>query len=69
MHDVPMYEIWWSKGFGTHTGPRFRKLEDALRYVHDHAGEASYAIRHPEGHWCKVDRTNRIASRMPVAAV
>jgi len=61
MRYLSMYEVWWSKGTGTHTGPKFQKLEDALRYIHDHSGEASFAIRNPEGAWCKFDRTRRIA--------
>jgi len=61
MTDFQTYEVWWSKGRGTHTGPRFGKLEDALRYVHHHAGEASFAIRNPQGRWYKWDRTRRIA--------
>ncbi len=55
MHHLPMYEIWWSRGQGSHTGPRFKKLEDALHYVHEHRGRASFAIKHPGG-WYRYDR-------------
>ena len=43
------YEVWWSKGQGSQRGPTFAHLEQALKYVSDHAGEASYAIRQPDG--------------------
>ena len=46
-----LYEIWWSRGHGTHTGPRFRTLEDALKYVHDNRGRASFSIRKPDDVW------------------
>jgi hypothetical protein len=46
-----LYEVWFSRGNGFSTGPRFRFLDDARRYVADHLPEASYAIRDPEGHW------------------
>jgi len=46
-----MYEVWWSRGRGAHCGPRFRLLSDALRYVAQHADEASFAIRRPDGTW------------------
>ena len=46
-----LYQVWWSRGHGTHRGPRFRLLQDALRYLVDHSGDASYALRCPDGHW------------------
>lgn len=49
--EQPMYEVWWSCGRGTQCGPRFRLLDDALRYVAEHAAEASFAIRRPDGTW------------------
>ncbi len=48
---MPLYEIYWSRGHGTHCGPRFRTLEDALKYVHDHQGRASFSIRKPDDVW------------------
>lgn len=56
-----MYEIWWSQGNGTQKGPKFRRLSDAQRYVFEHAGQASFAIRGPVGYWVKWDDTGRIA--------
>jgi hypothetical protein len=53
MSKTPMYEVWFSKGEGTEAGPRFHRLEDALRYVEEHAGEATFAIRGPVGFWCQ----------------
>lgn len=40
-----MYEVWWSMGNGTHSGPRFSNLNDAIRYVSEHWGEATFAIK------------------------
>jgi len=48
-----MYEVWASTGHGTHVEARFRLLADAVRHVRDHAGEASFAIRQPDGTWYK----------------
>lgn len=46
-----LYEVWWSRGTGFQAGPRFRVLNDAVRYVAGHIDEASHAIRNPEGKW------------------
>jgi hypothetical protein len=46
-----LYEVWISRGTGTTVGPRFRRLDDARRYVRDHHGEASFAIRTPDDRW------------------
>ena len=46
-----MYEVWWSRGEGTQKGPRFRILEDAIRYVSARSDRASFAIRNPDGTW------------------
>jgi len=46
-----LYEVWFSRGTGTISGPKFRSLEDARRYALGHRNEASYAIRNPEGKW------------------
>jgi hypothetical protein len=51
-----MYEIWSSAGNGTEAGPRFRFLEDALRYISAHANQASFAIRMPNGCWYRPGR-------------
>jgi hypothetical protein len=48
---TPLFEVWSSSGFGLIPGPRFRRLEDARRYVAAHKTEASFAIRSPEGTW------------------
>jgi len=44
-------EVWYSSGAGLKTGPRFRLLVDARRYVESRRGETSFAIRTPEGRW------------------
>lgn len=49
--DAGLYEIWFSRGTGIQPGPKFKLLQDARRYVADHAREASHAIRGPDGHW------------------
>lgn len=46
-----LYEVWFSTGEGTHKGPRFKRIEDARRYVFSHLQEASFAIRNPAGEW------------------
>jgi len=46
-----LYEVWFSSGRGIHVGPRFKLLQDALRYVETHASEASHAVRGPDGSW------------------
>jgi len=55
MH-AKLYEVWFSTGTGTHIGPRFKLLEDAIRFVNAHTGDASYAIRAPGGEWALVER-------------
>lgn len=51
-----LYEVWFSSGHGIHLGPRFRFIEDAVRYVYNHLQEASFAIRNPAGEWELVKR-------------
>jgi hypothetical protein len=60
MKQNEMYEVWWSRGSGTYKGPRFRRLEDALRYVDEHAAEASFAVRGPVGYWHRQGGSGRI---------
>lgn len=50
-NNPPMFEVWWSQGDGTHRGPRFRRLDDAIRYVEARGDDASYAIKGPVGFW------------------
>lgn len=57
-----LYEVWFSTGSGTHIGPRFRLLEDAIRFVKAHTGEASYAIRSPGGEWGVIERRRALDS-------
>lgn len=45
------YEIWWTTGGGTQRGPRFRLLQDALHWIEQRSGIASFAIRTPDGSW------------------
>ncbi|MCA9678288.1 MAG: hypothetical protein H6709_09370 [Kofleriaceae bacterium] len=59
-----LYEVWFSVGEGFHRGPAFRLLADAERYVVQHLGEASFALRRPDGHWEIVAR-NAYASQGP----
>lgn len=49
-----LYEVWFSRGDGLQKGPRFRQRIDAERYVFAHEGEASFALRAPDGHWEQV---------------
>jgi hypothetical protein len=49
-----LYEVWFSRGHGLQPGPRFRIAHDAERYIHDHLGEAAFAVRAPDGHWTLV---------------
>lgn len=63
-----LYEVWFSTGSGIHSGPKFRLERDALRYIEEHAGLASFAIRSPDGHWVARPRTRlaRGSRSMPV---
>ena len=51
-----LYEVWLSSGTGLHVGPKFKLLQDAVRYVESHAAEASYAVRAPNGTWELIER-------------
>lgn len=44
-----LYIVYASKGDGLERGPGFRHYADALRYIGAHWGEASFAVRSPEG--------------------
>ncbi len=50
-----LYEIWYRIGGGKSPGPKFRLLEDALRYVQAHRARTrstrSLTIRCPDGTW------------------
>ena len=59
-----LYEVWYSTGTGTHVGPKFRLLEDAIGYVKSHGDQASYAVRAPTGEWAMI--AQRETSRDPV---
>ena len=50
-----LYEVWCSRGTGIQVGPRFKLLQDALRYVAEHAAEASHAVRTPDGRWAVIE--------------
>lgn len=46
------YEIHASQGQGgSCTGPAFTTLKEALDYVKEHEGEASFGIKYPNGRW------------------
>ena len=51
-----LYEVWLSSGRGIHVGPKFKLLQDAIRYVETHAAEASHAVRAPDGSWKLIER-------------
>ncbi len=51
-----LYEVWLSSGRGIHVGPKFKLLQDAVRYVQTHAAEASHAVRAPDGSWKLIER-------------
>ena len=56
-----MYEVWISKGNGMTLGPRFRLLEDAQRFVDEHLGEASFAVKAPDHSWRVIAPRRRMA--------
>jgi len=56
-----LYEIWMSRGHGLYPGPKFRYLDDARRYVEDHRGEASLAVKGPDGEWEMIVARRRMA--------
>lgn len=49
--ELVLYEVWFSRGTGLVLGPKFRRLDDAKRYVEDHRDLGSMAIRAPNGRW------------------
>lgn len=55
-----MYKIWVTQGQGPGTKPEIEKnsLSEALEYVKDHKGEASFAIQCPDGTWYKCKHAN-----------
>jgi hypothetical protein len=54
MLQTPLYEVWMSHGDGIVLGPRFRRFEDARRYVLEHRKDASMAVRSPDGSWALI---------------
>lgn len=60
-----LYEVWFSRGEGLRPGPRFRQREDAERYVFSHEGEASFALRAPDGRWELVTDRWRLRMHAP----
>jgi len=61
MRVLPLYEIWMSEGRGMKLGPRFRLLHDAERYIEEHRGEASLAVKSPDGKWEMIASRRRMA--------
>jgi hypothetical protein len=55
-----MHEIWLSEATGTRQGPRFRLLDDAIRYVNGYADEGSLAILMSDGNWYRWSDDNVI---------
>jgi hypothetical protein len=48
-----MYEIWATQGQGGIKIHETETLEEALKYILSHKGEASFAIKLPDGRWHK----------------
>jgi hypothetical protein len=48
-----MFQVWKSDGDSLCRGPRFRSLDDALRYVNSGSTGASFAIQQPDGQWSR----------------
>ena len=46
-----LFEVWYSQGNGLHRGPSFKLRHDAVVYVEQHRGEATFAVREPDGKW------------------
>jgi len=63
MQSIPMYEIWCARSGKANKGPRFKRLADALRFVHTQADGSTYAIRTPEGQWHHFARTGGVTLR------
>ena len=55
-----MYVVWMSRGNGIAPGAKFRRIEDALRYVDERRNTASFAIRMPDGMWYRDVDTARL---------
>lgn len=45
------YEVWATQGQGNIKVARFNTLDEALGYVRQHYGEASFGIKQPDGTW------------------
>jgi hypothetical protein len=41
-------------GHGLQPGPRFRLLDDAIRYTSNNSRQASFAVRGPGGEWVHI---------------
>ena len=48
-----MYELWATQGQGGSKELEFKTLQEALDHVEQHKGEASFAIKYPDGKWHK----------------
>jgi len=48
-----IFEIWASQGQSGIKIEEVSSLEIALKYIEDHEGEASFAIKLPNGEWYK----------------
>jgi len=57
----PLYEVWMSHGVGLEPGPKFKNLDDACRFIDQHTGEASFAIRTPQHTWTMIRARRRLA--------
>jgi hypothetical protein len=55
-----MYVVWMSRGMGMYPGPKFRRIQDALRYIRERDTGASFAIRLPNGRWHHRDGSGRV---------
>ena len=58
--DKSKYTVFATQGQGGGPECDFDTLEEALQYVGDHKGEASFGILYPNGTWHKWERGNSV---------
>ncbi len=51
MTTIPIYEVWLLERRPPQLEARFRRYDDAARFVHLHRERGSYDIRLPDGTW------------------
>ena len=55
-HLYPVYEIHATQGQGGVLVEKKNSLKEALQYVQDHEGRASFGIKYPDGTWHKWEK-------------